>query len=142
MGIVLQSLLGSNMKTGSLSKVESSPFARADLQNMLVMVDDDMKMEALKQTNYIKSIVTAELPLDLEKKGLQSYQADMRVRFLAFGNGTLQALHDRSFASSAGRSFWKPKSVTPIGRIIPIWQKGSARKRKGFFSGLWKDCGG
>lgn len=95
-GIVLQSLLGSNMKTGSLSKVETSPFARADLQNMLVMLDDDMKMEALKQTNYIKSIVTAELPLDLEKKGLQSYQADMRVRFLAFGNGTLQALHDRS----------------------------------------------
>ena len=58
-GIVLQSLLGSNMKTGSISKVENSPFARADLQNMLVIVDDDMKMEALTQTNNIKAIVTA-----------------------------------------------------------------------------------
>lgn len=95
-GIVLQALMGSNMKTGSIAKVENSPFARADLQNMLVMLDDDMKMEALTQTNNIKAIVTAELPMDLEKKGIQSYQGDLRVRFLAFGNGTLQALHDRS----------------------------------------------
>lgn len=96
-GIVLQALLGSNMKTGSIAKVENSPFARADLQNMLVMLDDDMKMEALTQTNNIKAIVTAELPMDLEKKGIQSYQGDLQVRFLAFGNGTLQALHDRSY---------------------------------------------
>lgn len=95
-GIVLQSLLGSNMKTGSIAKVENSPFARADLQNMLVMVDDDIKMEALHSTNYIKAIVTAEMAMDLEKKGMQSYQGDLRVRFMVFGNGTLQALHDRS----------------------------------------------
>ena len=142
-GIVLQSLLGSNMKTGSLSKVETSPFARADLQNMLVMLDDDMKMEALKQTNYIKSIVTAELPLDLEKKGLQSYTR----RICGYGFWPLATARCRPFmtaalAFSAGRSFWKPRSVTPIGKIIPIWQKGSVRKRKGFSYGRWKDCGG
>ena len=28
------------------------------------MLDDDMKMEALSQTNNIKAIVTAELPID------------------------------------------------------------------------------
>lgn len=142
-GIVLQSLLGSNMKTGSLSKVETSPFARADMQNMLVMLDDDMKMEALKQTNYIKSIVTAELPLDLEKKGLQSYTR----RICGYGFWPLATARCRPFmtaalAFSAGRSFWKPRSVTPIGKIIPIWQKGSVRKRKGFSYGRWKDCGG
>ena len=95
-GIVLQSLLGSNMKTGSLSKVETSPFARADLQNMLVMLDDDMKMEALKQTNYVKSIVTAQGKMDLERKGKQSYQGWMFARLMAFSNGDLQALYDRS----------------------------------------------
>ena len=47
-----------------------------------------------------------------------------------------------ALASSAGRSYWKPKSVTLPGRIIPIWPKNSARKRKGFSSGHWKDCGG
>ena len=95
-GVVLKSLLGDNMNLGSISKVEKSPFARADLQHILLMVDDDLKMEAMDQTNYLKSIITAELPMDLERKGIQSYQGKLNVRFLAFGNGSLQALHDRS----------------------------------------------
>ena len=94
---MLRALLGSNMNLGSIAKVEKSPFARADLQHQLLMVDDDLKLEALDQTNYLKSIITAELPMDLERKGVQSYQGQLFVRFLAFGNGTLQALHDRSY---------------------------------------------
>lgn len=95
-GLVMKALLGSNMNLGSIAKVEKSPFARADLEHMLLMVDDDLKLEALDQTNYLKSIITAELPMDLERKGVQSYQGELFVRFLAFGNGSLQALHDRS----------------------------------------------
>ena len=38
------------------------------------MIDDDMDMNALPKTNYIKTIVTAEAKLDLERKGVQSYQ--------------------------------------------------------------------
>ncbi len=95
-GVVLRALLGDNMNTGSISKVETSPFARADLEHELLMLDDDMKLEALPQTNNIKAIVTAELPMDLEKKGKQSYQGDIYVRFLGLGNGTLQSLYDRS----------------------------------------------
>ncbi len=33
-----------------------------------------MRMEALRQTNYVKSIVTAQGKMDLERKGKQSYQ--------------------------------------------------------------------
>ena len=95
-GLVLRTLLGTNMATGSMAKVETSRFARADLEHELVMLDDDMKLEALPQTNYIKAIVTAELPMDLERKGRQSYQGDLYVRFLGFGNGSLKALYDRS----------------------------------------------
>ena len=51
--------------TGSLAKVETNKFARADLEHELLMLDDDMKLEALPQTNTIKAIVTAELPMDL-----------------------------------------------------------------------------
>ena len=93
---MLRALLGTNMATGSISKIETSRFARADLEHELVMLDDDMKLEALPQTNYIKAIVTAELPMDLERKGRQSYQGDLYVRFLGFGNGSLKALYDRS----------------------------------------------
>jgi len=95
-GIVLSALLGTNMYSGSIAKVETSPFARADLEYDLLLVDDDMKMEALPQTNIIKSLVTAEMPMDLEKKGRQSYQGTMYVRFVGFGNGTLKSLYDRS----------------------------------------------
>ena len=95
-GLVLRALLGANMATGSIAKIESSRFARADLEHELVMLDDDMKLEALPQTNHIKAIVTAELPMDLERKGQQSYQGDLYVRVLGFGNGSLKALYDRS----------------------------------------------
>ena len=93
-GTVMKDLLGENMYMGSIAKIESSPFARADLEHMLLMVDDDLKMEALKQTNYIKSIVTSELPMDLERKGIQSYQGRLYCRFMAFGNGNLRSLYD------------------------------------------------
>ncbi len=95
-GVVLSALLGQSMVNGSLGKVESSPFARADLQNRLLMVDDDLALGALKSTNYIKTLVTADQPLDVERKGLQSYQARLYCRFLGFGNGNLKALYDRS----------------------------------------------
>ena len=123
------------MKTGSIAKVENSPFSRADLQNMLVMVDDDMKMEALTQTNNIKAIVTAELPMDLEKKGQQSYQADIRVRFLAFGNGTLQALHDRSFGFFRRQIILEAKERDPDRKDDPYLAEKLCREKEGIL--LW-----
>ena len=60
------------------------------------MLDDDLDINALTKTNYVKSIVTAELRMDLERKKEQSYQGQLYVRFLCFGNGALTALHDRS----------------------------------------------
>ena len=134
-GIVLQALMGSNMKTGSIAKVENSPFARADLQNMLVMLDDDMKMEALTQTNNIKAIVTAELPMDLEKKGIQSYQGDLRVRFLAFGNGTLQALHDRSHGFFRRQIILEVKDRDPERRDDPFIAEKLCQEKEGIL--LW-----
>ena len=96
-GIVLSHLLGTNMVNGSLSKLETSPFARADLQGKLLLVDDDLRLEGLRSTNYLKTIITAEQPLDLERKGVQSYQGKVSCRLMAFGNGSLRALHDRSY---------------------------------------------
>lgn len=95
-GTVLSAVFGCNMKDGSIGKISDNRFARADLENIHLLVDDDMKMEALKQTNYVKSIVTAQGKMDLERKGVQSYQGWMYARLLAFSNGDLQALYDRS----------------------------------------------
>ncbi len=95
-GLVMRSIFGDSMNTTSIQKIESNRFSRADLENKLLMVDDDMDMGALPKTSYIKSIVTSECKMDLERKGVQSYQNQLYVRFLCFGNGALTALHDRS----------------------------------------------
>ena len=95
-GLAMRSIFGDSMNTTSIQKVENNRFSRADLEGKLLMVDDDMDMSALPKTNYIKSIVTSECKMDMERKGIQSYQSQLYVRFLCFGNGALTALHDRS----------------------------------------------
>ena len=110
-GVVLSQLFGCNMKDGSIGKISENRFARADLEHTLLCVDDDMRMEALRQTNYVKSIVTAQGQMDLERKGKQSYQGWMYARLLAFSNGDLQALYDRS------DGFYRPQLLlTPKGK--------------------------
>ena len=69
-GLVLKKLMGDAVSNGSIQKVETSCFARADLENRLLMVDDDLNMNALPKTNYIKSIMTAEAKMDVERKGM------------------------------------------------------------------------
>lgn len=134
-GVVLNALLGSNMNTGSIAKVEASPFARADLEHRLVLLDDDMKLEALPQTNNIKAIVTAELPMDLEKKGKQSYQGDLYVRFLAFGNGTLSALYDRSIGFFRRQIILTTKDRDPNRIDDPYLSEKLIAEKEGIF--LW-----
>ena len=104
-GLVLKNLLGDAASNGSVQKIETSRFARADLENRLLMIDDDLNMNALPKTNYIKSIVTAEAKMDVERKGIQSYQSDIYARFLCFGNGALTALYDHS------DGFWRRQLV-------------------------------
>ena len=141
-GVVLMKLLGHNMNTGSIAKVETSPFARADLEHELLMLDDDLKLEALPQTNNIKAIITAELPMDLEKKGQQSYQGDLYVRFIGLGNGTLQSLYDRSLGFFRRQIISQPENGIPTGRTIPSSQKRCAPKRKASSCGVWRVCTG
>ena len=115
-GLVMRSILGTNMNVSSIQKVEHNRFARADLEHRLLMGDDDMKLEALKDTNYIKSIVTLEDKMDLERKSKQSVQGSLYVRFLCFGNGSLSALHDRSYGFYRRQIILTAKDIAP-GRV-------------------------
>lgn len=134
-GLVMRSLLGDSMNMTSIQKVENNRFSRADLENKLLMVDDDMDMSSLPKTNYIKSIVTAECKMDLERKGVQSYQSRLYARFLCFGNGALTALHDRS------DGFFRRQIVLttrdrPAGRVDdPFLAEKLADEAEGIF--LW-----
>ena len=96
LGVVLQDIFGTSMVTGNFQRVETDRFFRYNLQNKLLMLDDDMQMNALPSTGYIKNLITAEIPIDIEAKGQQSEQARIYSRFLCFGNGSPKALYDRS----------------------------------------------
>ena len=95
-GVVMKAIFGDGMIESKLHRLESDRFARANLQNKLLMIDDDMQLEALTSTGYIKNLVTAETPVDIEVKGQQSFQAEIYARFLCFSNGSPKALYDRT----------------------------------------------
>lgn len=95
-GIVLQEIFKSAMITGNFQRIETDKFFRYNLQNKLLMLDDDMQMNAFSSTGYIKNLITAEIPVDVEAKGQQSQQAMLYSRFLCFGNGSPKALYDKS----------------------------------------------
>jgi len=92
----MKALLGEGLCYGSIHKVETNRFAPASLEGKLVMVDDDLNLSALPSTNNLKTIVTAEAPIELERKGVQSHQGLLNCRFLGFGNGMLTSLYDSS----------------------------------------------
>ena len=96
LGQVMRAILGDSMNNSSIQSIEKDRFARANLEYKLLMVDDDMKLQALPETSYIKTMVTLEGKMDLEWKGKQSEQRMMYCRFLCFGNGPLLALYDRT----------------------------------------------
>lgn len=95
-GRVLRAILGDNMNTSSIVKLATNRFARADLEGKLLMLDDDMNMSALPDTNILKAIITMEDKIDLERKGKQSHQGYLYSRLIGFGNGSLAALYDKS----------------------------------------------
>ena len=134
-GRVMQRLLGSAMLTNSIQKIETNRFARADLEGRLLMTDDDMDINALPKTNNLKTIVTAEVPIDLERKGLQSYQRQLYCRFLCFGNGELAALNDSSKGFYRRQLVLYTKDPTPNRKNDPYLAEKMMTEVEGIF--LW-----
>lgn len=95
-GLVMRALLGNNMNVASLSKIAANRFALANLESELLVIDDDLSLEQLPSTHVIKTLVTAESKMDMERKGQQSYQGLLYARLICFGNGALSAINDRS----------------------------------------------
>lgn len=132
-GIVLREIFMDNMLTGNVHRIENDRFFRYNLKDRLLMVDDDMQMQALSSTGYIKNLVTAETPIDVEAKGKQSEQALLYTRLLCFGNGSPKTLYDKSKGFSR-RMIILTTLPPPERRIIDpyIAEKFCAEKEKIF----------
>ncbi len=95
-GCVLREIFGDAMIEAKFQRVATDRFFTYNLVDKLICLDDDMELSALKSTSDIKKLVTAEIPVDVEAKGKQSFQTMLHVRFIAFGNGSPRALYDKS----------------------------------------------
>lgn len=71
-------------------------YVGANLAKKVTNVVDVLKLAAQVEDFPPVTDVTAQGQMDLERKGKQSYQGWMYARLLAFSNGDLQALYDRS----------------------------------------------
>lgn len=138
-GSVLFRLFGQYAKDGSIGKVSEDRFARADLEHIYLMIDDDMQMSALKKSNLIKSIVTASGKMDLEKKNHQSYQGRMYARLLGFSNGDLQALYDRSNGFFRRQLILTTRDKDPNRKDDPNLARKMSAEIEGIF--LWAFAG-
>ena len=80
--------------------------------------------------------------MDMERKGVQSYQSQLYVRFLCFGNGALTALHDKSDGFFRRQIVLTTKD-RPAGRSDdPFCWTSYCGKRKASFSGVWRAATG
>lgn len=107
-GLLLKKLLGDASHFESILRVETNRFVSANLEYKLVMIDDDLNTVALPETRNIKSIVTAEDRLCIERKNKQAVQGLLYVRFICFGNGVLVAAHDGS------NGFWRRQILIAV----------------------------
>ena len=107
-GLLQKKLFGEASHSESILRIETNRFASANLEYKLVMVDDDLNMVALPETRNIKSIVTAEDRLCIERKNKQAVQGLLYVRFICFGNGNLVAAHDDS------DGFWRRQILITV----------------------------
>lgn len=98
-GIVMQAIFGSALVNGEIKDLDNGSkarFAREKLVSRLVLLDDDVDLSALSGTSFLKQLVTAEIPLEVEPKGKPSFQAMLYSRVIAFGNGAISSLYDNS----------------------------------------------
>lgn len=95
-GYVLHEIFQNALIEGSFQRIETDKFFPFNLQDKLIMLDDDMQMNALTSTGLIKNLITSKVPITVEAKGQQASQAKIYARFICFGNGSPKALYDKS----------------------------------------------
>lgn len=96
LGAILNGILGDlNCYNESLSVLQS-PFGVANVENKLLFIDDDLSESALKNARAFKNLVTNKTTIQAQKKFVQDNPIKPYVRFICFGNFTLQALYDLS----------------------------------------------
>lgn len=95
-GEIMQAIFGNAMIQSELHKLQENRFIMAQLEHKLVFYDDDLQSEALDDTGIFKKIVTANIPMLVERKGEPHHEILPYARIFASGNKGIEACYDRS----------------------------------------------
>ena len=96
LGAILNGIFGDLNCYNESIGVLQSPFGVANVENKLLFIDDDLSESALKNARAFKNLVTNKTTIQAQKKFVQDNPIKPYVRFICFGNFTLQALYDLS----------------------------------------------
>lgn len=96
LGSILNQVIGENNCYNESVGVLQTAFGVANVEGKLLFIDDDLSENALKNARAFKNLVTNKTTIAAQKKFVQDNQIHSFVRFVCFGNFTLQALYDVS----------------------------------------------
>lgn len=95
-GVVMNKLFGNACYNESLVALSGDKFLRGNLVGKTVLVDDDMSFEGIRDTSFLKSLVTAETYVSVQWKNRQAIQAALTVRAVVFSNSPPTSLYDKT----------------------------------------------
>lgn len=95
-GSILHRMFGNGFSPTKVAELEENRFTVATMENKIVVYDDDMDHNKLKKTDNFKTIVTAKIPVQGERKGKDKFEFLPYARICASGNFALSSLHDTS----------------------------------------------
>lgn len=96
LGTILNALIGENNCYNASIKDLEGTFGVANVENKLIYIDDDISEQALTNSGIFKSLVTSQTTIEARKKFQQSNTIKPYIRFLCFGNFSIQSLYDTS----------------------------------------------
>ncbi|MCL2055151.1 MAG: phage/plasmid primase, P4 family [Oscillospiraceae bacterium] len=137
LGTILKDIFSGNMCVGNFRRIETDRFFRANLKGKLLFLDDDLQLEALPTTGYIKSLITVQIPTDIEFKGKQSYSEKLYARFLCFGNGSIKSLHDKSAGFSRRMIILSTKQISENWKTNPNLAQEIIAEKDGVFAWMF-----
>ena len=95
-GTILAAMFGDGFTPTKIYELEENRFTIATIENKVIAYDDDMNHDKLKKTDNFKTIVSAKIPIQGERKGRDKFEFLPYARICACGNFALSSLYDTS----------------------------------------------
>jgi len=97
MGVILESILGDALlSTPNSQEFMQDKFKLPELEHRLVLYDDDLSSEALKDTGLYKKLITNTISLSADRKYGQPFKFQPYVKIVSCCNEMLGSIYDNT----------------------------------------------